>query len=59
MEAQFATDLLEAYEGPALRLLIVDDDDVDRERLRRMLSKSDIKTHVSEAVSVEESLAYS
>ena len=56
MEAQFATDLLEAYEGPALRLLIVDDDDVDRERIRRMLAKSDIKTHVSEAVSVDDSL---
>lgn len=58
MEAQFAMDLLEIYEGPTLKLLIVDDDDVDRERLRRMLSKSDIKTHVSEAASVEDSLVH-
>ncbi|PYF84342.1 diguanylate cyclase (GGDEF)-like protein [Marinomonas alcarazii] len=58
MEAQFTVDLLEAYQGPTLKLLIVDDDDVDRERLRRMLSKSDIKTHVSEAISVEDSLEH-
>lgn len=44
--------------GPILKLLIVDDDDVDRERLRRMLSKSDIETDILEASSVEDSMAY-
>jgi diguanylate cyclase len=51
-------DAIQAYEGTSLNLLIVDDDDVDRERLRRMLSKSDIQTRVSEAASVEDSLVY-
>lgn len=44
--------------GSILKLLIVDDDDVDRERLRRMLLKSDIETHVLEASSVEDSMAF-
>lgn len=33
----------------ALRLLVVDDDDVDRERVRRMLLQSDPKTVIAEA----------
>jgi diguanylate cyclase (GGDEF)-like protein len=41
-----------------LNLLIVDDDDVDRERLIRMLSKSDIDINISEASSVEDSMLY-
>lgn len=44
--------------GHILKLLLVDDDDVDRERLRRMLSKSDIETHVLEASSIEDSMVY-
>lgn len=51
-------EVLEAIEGHALKLLIVDDDDVDRERLRRMLSKSDIETTISEASSVEDSMDF-
>lgn len=51
-------EVLETNEGHALKLLIVDDDDVDRERLRRMLSKSDIEAHISEASSVEDSMAF-
>lgn len=50
--------VLATNEGHALKLLIVDDDDVDRERLRRMLSKSDIEAHISEASSVEDSMAF-
>ena len=49
---------IETNEGHALKLLIVDDDDVDRERLRRMLSKSDIVTSISEASSVEDSMTF-
>ncbi|SBS34088.1 Phytochrome-like protein cph2 [Marinomonas spartinae] len=45
-------------EADMLRLLIVDDDDVDRERLRRMLAKSDIQTLVSEASSLEDSMNF-
>ncbi|SBS31823.1 Phytochrome-like protein cph2 [Marinomonas spartinae] len=45
-------------EADMLRLLIVDDDDVDRERLRRMLAKSDIETLVSEASSLEDSMNF-
>ena len=51
-------EVLETYGNNVLKLLIVDDDDVDRERLRRMLSKSDIETNISEASSVEDSMAY-
>lgn len=51
-------EVLETNEGHALKLLIVDDDDVDRERLRRMLSKSDIETSISEACSVEDSMDF-
>lgn len=51
-------EVLATNEGHALKLLIVDDDDVDRERLRRMLSKSDIEAHISEASSVEDSMAF-
>lgn len=48
----------EAQKNPILKLLIVDDDDVDRERLRRMLLKSDIETDISEASSVEDSMMF-
>lgn len=51
-------EVLETNEGHALKLLIVDDDDVDRERLRRMLSKSNIETSISEASSVEDSMDF-
>lgn len=51
-------EVVKVNEGHALRLLIVDDDDVDRERLRRMLSKSDVETQVSEASSVEDSMNF-
>jgi diguanylate cyclase (GGDEF)-like protein len=51
-------EVLETNEGHVLKLLIVDDDDVDRERLRRMLSKSDIETNISEASSVEDSMNF-
>ena len=51
-------EVLETNEGHTLKLLIVDDDDVDRERLRRMLSKSDIKVNISEACSVEDSMVF-
>jgi len=51
-------EVLEAEVIHALKLLIVDDDDVDRERLRRMLSKSDIDTDISEASSVEDSMIF-
>jgi diguanylate cyclase len=37
-----------------LKLLIVDDDDVDRERVRRMLVKIQLKNDVTEAASLEE-----
>ncbi|RNF51040.1 EAL domain-containing protein [Marinomonas hwangdonensis] len=48
----------EAQKNTILKLLIVDDDDVDRERLRRMLLKSDIETDISEASSVEDSMMF-
>ncbi|MDE8602446.1 EAL domain-containing protein [Marinomonas sp. RSW2] len=51
-------EVLEAEVAHALKLLIVDDDDVDRERLRRMLSKSDIDIDISEASSVEDSMTF-
>ncbi|NVK73324.1 MAG: EAL domain-containing protein [Oceanospirillaceae bacterium] len=51
-------EVLETNEGHTLKLLIVDDDDVDRERLRRMLCKSDIETSISEASSVEDSMNF-
>ncbi|WP_421853888.1 EAL domain-containing protein [Marinomonas sp.] len=51
-------EVLENTKSNALKLLIVDDDDVDRERLRRMLSKSDIETNISEASSVEDSMLH-
>jgi diguanylate cyclase (GGDEF)-like protein len=51
-------EVLETNEGHTLKLLIVDDDDVDRERLRRMLSKFDIETNISEASSVEDSMNF-
>lgn len=51
-------DVLEAHGNHALKLLIVDDDDVDRERLRRMLSKTDFETNISEASSIEDSMAH-
>ncbi|HET8704890.1 MAG TPA: EAL domain-containing protein [Pseudomonadales bacterium] len=38
-----------AASNAALRLLVVDDDDVDRERVRRMLLQSDPKVFVAEA----------
>lgn len=51
-------EVLDTNEGHALKLLIVDDDDVDRERLRRMLSKSDIETSISEASTIEDSMDF-
>jgi len=51
-------DVSNSSEVDVIRLLIVDDDDVDRERLRRMLSKSDIETLVSEASSLEDSMSF-
>ncbi len=48
----------EVQKNPILKLLIVDDDDVDRERLCRMLLKSDIETDISEASSVEDSMTF-
>ncbi|WP_100636046.1 GGDEF domain-containing response regulator [Marinomonas sp. ef1] len=51
-------EVLKANDDHTLKLLIVDDDDVDRERIRRMLSKSDIETSISEASSVEDSMDF-
>jgi len=39
-----------------LNLLVVDDDDVDREKIRRMLKVVDLETSIEEASSVEESV---
>ncbi len=41
----------------ALNVLIVDDDDVDRERIRRMLRSSDPSAKISEAATADESIA--
>jgi diguanylate cyclase (GGDEF)-like protein len=41
----------------AIRLLLVDDDDVDRERFRRLLVKSEIEVEVEEASSGREAMA--
>lgn len=51
-------DVSKTLDANVLRLLIVDDDDVDRERLCRMLAKSDIETFVSEASSLEDSMNF-
>ncbi|MGO2513320.1 EAL domain-containing protein [Marinomonas polaris] len=51
-------EVLKANDDHTLKLLIVDDDDVDRERIRRMLSKPDIETSISEASSVEDSMDF-
>ncbi len=42
---------------PSLRLLVVDDDDVDRERVSRLLAKIHFKNSVSEASSLQEARA--
>lgn len=43
-------------DSKALKLLVVDDDDVDRERIRRMLLASEIDAMIEEAASTEQSL---
>lgn len=40
-----------------LKILVVDDDDVDRERIRRMLKAANVKAEIEEAVDADESLA--
>ncbi len=42
----------------SINLLIVDDDAVDREQIRRMISRSNIQAKVSEASSIESSMSY-
>ena len=41
-----------------INLLIVDDDAVDREHIRRMISRSNIQAKISEASSIESSMSY-
>ncbi|CAM4236289.1 two-component system response regulator [Pseudoalteromonas ostreae] len=41
-----------------INLLIVDDDAVDREQIRRMISRSNIQAKISEASSIESSMSY-
>ena len=41
-----------------IKLLIVDDDAVDREQIRRMISRSNIQAKISEASSIESSMSY-
>ncbi|MBJ7539320.1 GGDEF domain-containing response regulator [Marinomonas transparens] len=48
----------EVLQDTPLKLLIVDDDDVDRERIRRMLRKAKINASISEASSIEDSMTY-
>lgn len=43
--------------NPALKLLVVDDDDVDRERIRRMLKSASVEAVIEEAIDADESLA--
>lgn len=40
-----------------LRMLVVDDDDVDRERVRRLLARGALDVDIMEAASGEEALA--
>ncbi|WP_249362327.1 GGDEF domain-containing response regulator [Pseudoalteromonas sp. S1608] len=42
----------------SIKLLIVDDDAVDREQIRRMISRSNIQAKISEASSIESSMSY-
>ena len=42
----------------SIKLLIVDDDAVDREQIRRMVSRSNIQAKISEASSIESSMSY-
>ncbi|TMP54031.1 GGDEF domain-containing response regulator [Pseudoalteromonas sp. S1612] len=42
----------------SIKLLIVDDDAVDREQIRRMISCSNIQAKISEASSIESSMSY-
>ena len=42
----------------SINLLIVDDDAVDREQIRRMISRSNIQAKISEASSIESSMSY-
>lgn len=42
------------YASENIKLLIVDDDDVDRERIRRMLRRTDLDVTIDEAESVED-----
>jgi len=39
-----------------LKLLVVDDDDVDREKIRRMLDEANLKTTIEETSSVDETV---
>ncbi len=41
-----------------IKLLVVDDDDVDRERIRRMITSSDIDVDINEANSAQDSISY-
>ena len=42
----------------SINLLIVDDDAIDREQIRRMISRSNIQAKISEASSIESSMSY-
>lgn len=42
----------------SIKLLIVDDDAIDREQIRRMISRSNIQAKISEASSIESSMSY-